>query len=273
VHSFREKKAYEIRTHTHHDTLLLFRFSVSLSKRCDNIDIVVNELDAAVNINPETRAVNETLRKLTLVRLGTCGALQADIPVDSVIVSAAVLGLDGVAHFYQSPSLDHHNDMAQQFMTHVHPWPTQWNTPYARYASPTLLQHFGQAGNTTTNMVVNHGITLTANGFFGPQGRFLRLPLHLSNMNERFRTFTYTPPTNTPDTTTTTTTLRVTNYEMECSALYALGQALGHDTLTMCVAIANRYAKQFSSDYHPAVDALIVHTLDKFVSLHAMPKK
>eukprot|EP00977_Amphora_coffeiformis_P013244 scaffold3410_cov158-Amphora_coffeaeformis.AAC.18 len=223
--------------------------------------------DAALNIDPETRQVNGTLRKLTLIRLGTCGALQSDIQIDSTIVSAAVLGFDGVAHFYQTDhdsdstndNKSNNNDMATQFMSHVNPWPVHWNRPYARLASPVLLQHFGDLGT--------HGITLTANGFFGPQGRSIRLPLVMPNMNERFRNFTYSDDQGNNN--ASKTTWRVTNFEMECSALYALGQALGHDTLTMCVAIANRYAGQFSKDYHPAVDRLIVDTLDKLVSLHA----
>ena len=228
--------------------LLLFITSTEMHTSCDNLDIVVNELDAAVNIDPDTRRVKDSLRKLTLVRLGTCGALQADIEVDSTIVSAAAMGLDGVAHFYTQPH-ESSKDMASAFMQHVQ-WPDQWNRPYARRASTTLLQHFGDLGT--------HGITITANGFFGPQGRFLRLPLVMPDMNERFRSFTHA---------TETETLRVTNFEMECSALYALGQALGHDTLTMCVAIANRYAGKFSEDYHPAVDKLIVNTLEKLVTL------
>lgn len=216
---------------------------------CDNLDIVVTELDAAVNVDPETRQVHPQLRHLNLIRLGTCGALQGDLNVDSTIVSAAVLGLDGVAHFYNfgGDIKDDNDTLAQAFMHHVK-WPERWNRPYARRASPSLLAHFGDLGTK--------GLTLTSNGFFGPQGRSIRLPLALPDMNERFRGFT-----------TSEGDLRVTNYEMECSALYALGQALGHCCLTMCVVLANRYAGTFSKDYHAPVDKLIVDVLDKITTL------
>lgn len=211
----------------------------------DNIDIVVTELDAAVNINPETRATNKELRQLNLIRLGTCGALQEELEVDSIVVSEGVFGLDGVAHFYEMPVAESEAQTAQDFMRHSD-WPALWNRAYYRTASSELVEHFGHLGT--------RGITMTSNGFFGPQGRAIRIPLAKQDMNDAFRSFK-------------TDRLKVLNYEMECSALYALGGALGHRCLTMCVIVTNRYAGKFSKDYHPAIHQMVEETLNGLATL------
>lgn len=207
----------------------------------DNIDIVVNELDAAVNFDLTTRKVKPSLTSLNLVRLGTCGALQTDLAVDSVVVSEYSIGLDGVRHFY---AIDTQEDEALMERAFDGFWEDDiegMNRPYAAAADPSLLQRMQHLGK--------RGITLTANGFFGPQGRSLRLPLQFPTFNEEVSKFEWKG-------------LRVQNYEMESSALFSLGKALGHRCLCLCVVVANRKAMQFSKDYHPAMKQLIQGTLD-----------
>ncbi len=211
----------------------------------DNIDIVATELDAAVNIDPVTRKPFEQQRQLNLIRLGTCGALQSDLEVDSIVVSEASLGLDGVAHFYDMSISEREARTASEFMAHCQ-WPEQWNRAYARWASPELVEHFSHLGT--------RGITMTSNGFFGPQGRAIRIPLAKMDMNDAFRSYEGEG-------------LRVCNYEMECSALYALGGALGHRCLTMCVIVTNRYAGKFSKDYQPAIHRMVKGTIAGLQSL------
>lgn len=210
----------------------------------DNIDIVVNELDAAVNMDPETKTVNPTLRKLNLIRLGTCGALQADLEVDSVAITELSIGLDGVKHYYNILPNALEAELEQSFISHMDA-PSNHNQPYVVQADPALLEKFRSIGTL--------GMTATANGFFGPQGRVLRLPLSLPNMNAKLTSFSHNGN-------------RVINYEMESSALYAIGRALGHRCLCMCVVIGNRLAGKFSKDYHPAIDKLIKTTLSACIS-------
>lgn len=211
----------------------------------DNIDIVVNELDAAVNINSETRALNPTLRKLNLVRLGTCGALQKELEPDSVVMTEYSFGLDGVKHFYDIEESEGERLMRIAFKGFME-FDDTINNPYATKASGVLLSSFKGFGKT--------GITLTANGFFGPQGRQLRIPLKNPNLNKIYPKFEHNG-------------LRILNYEMESSALYSLGKALGHECLCMCVVVANREAKKFSTDYKPAMKKLIEQTLDTLSEL------
>lgn len=207
----------------------------------DNIDIVVNELDAAVNINPKTRETNATLRSLNLVRLGTCGALQKELEPDSIVITEYSIGLDGVKHFYDIEESDAERLMRISFEGFMELDETI-NSPYVAKASEKLLGSFQSFGKG--------GVTLTANGFFGPQGRQVRLPLRNPNLNKIYPKFEHSG-------------LRILNYEMESSALYSLGKALGHSCLCMCVVVANREAMKFSTDYKPAMKNLIEKTLDK----------
>lgn len=211
----------------------------------DNIDIVVNELDALVNIDFATREVRPQKTRLKLIRIGTTGSLQPDIPVDSFIRSDFSIGIDTLLNFYTTEGCCFEPEMAEAFRTQCE-WPEKLGTPYAVKATGTLARHFEK--NTVG------GITLTAPGFYGPQGRQLRLPLAVPDMNERIGRFNFNG-------------LRITNFEMETSALYGLASLLGHEALTICLAIANRPLGQFNDNYKPRMDELIRLVLEKIVDL------
>ena len=199
----------------------------------DNIDIVVNELDALVNIDFKTRTINKKKKTLNLIRLGTSGALQKDIEVDSFLASSFGLGLDNIAHFYESEEIIE-QDMSSKYKQHAN-WPENLSNPYIVKASDNLLSLFPD---------VKKGITATAPGFYGPQGRTLRLNPYITNLNEKMESFNYKEN-------------RITNFEMETSALYYLGKSLGHNTLTICAIIANRLTKEYSKDYKKTVEKMI----------------
>ena len=199
----------------------------------DNIDIVVNELDALVNIDFKNRTINKKKKTLNLIRLGTSGGLQKDIEVDSFLVSSFGLGLDNIAHFYESEEIIE-QDMSKKYKQHAH-WPENLSNPYIVKASDNLLSLFPD---------VKKGITATAPGFYGPQGRTLRLNPYITNLHEKMESFNYKEN-------------RITNFEMETSALYYLGKSLGHNTLTLCAIIANRLTKEYSKDYKKTVEKMI----------------
>jgi len=205
----------------------------------DNIDIVFNELDALVNIDFKARIVKQEHTSLNIIRLGTTGSLQNDIQVDSLVVSTHGLGLDNLMHFYRMENNEEEKQLLQAFIIH-----TQLNSgkifPYINMASGSLLKHF------THNY--HHGITVTCPGFYGPQGRILRLGLgypHLINNLTNFNFGNY----------------RITNFEMETSAIYGLGKALGHQCLSISTIVANRINKQFSKDASQSVENLIKKSL------------
>lgn len=210
----------------------------------DNIDIVINELDALVNIDLQKRTIKEKHTPLNIVRLGTSGALQEDIPVDSFLVSEYAMGFDGVMGFYEASYEPDEEKVQKEFVQHMN-WPTSINPPYLVKGDAGLIHKIGHD--------LQKGITITANGFYGPQGRVLRLPVAVPDMNEKLRQFR-------------SGDLRCTNYEMETSALYGLCGMLGHRSATVCAIIANRYAKQYSKDYHVAVKKLIDQTLERLSS-------
>jgi uridine phosphorylase len=199
----------------------------------DNIDIVVNELDALVNIDFKTRTINKKKKTLNLIRLGTSGALQKDIEVDSFLVTSFGLGLDNIAHFYESEEIIEQK-MSSKYKQHAN-WPENLSNPYIVKASDNLLSLFPD---------VKKGITATAPGFYGPQGRTLRLNPYITNLHEKMESFNYKEN-------------RITNFEMETSALYFLGKSLGHNTLTICAVIANRLTKEYSKDYKKTVEKMI----------------
>lgn len=201
----------------------------------DNIDIVINELDAAVNINPETREVNPSLRKLNFIRLGTSGAMQPDIDLHDVVCSAAAIGMDGVPHFYQIDWTNSESDLVDRFSEECS-WPAELARPYAVEASEELLRKF-------SDVYTHKGITVTANGFYGPQNRQLRVPLRIQKF-EDYKKFEWEG-------------MRVTNFEMETAGIYALSKSLGHAHVTLCVILANRSRKLFSSNPQKAVESLI----------------
>ncbi len=205
----------------------------------DNIDIVLNELDALVNIDFETRLIKEELTCLNIIRFGTSGSLQEDIPVDSFVSSTHGLGLDNLMHFYRMENNEEERQLVQAFSTH-----TQLNSgkvsPYINMASGSLLKHF------TENY--HQGITVTCPGFYGPQGRILRLGLGYPSLIDNLTNFQFG-------------NYRITNFEMETSAIYGLGNALGHHCLSLSAIVANRISKEFSKDGALAVEHLIKQSL------------
>lgn len=211
----------------------------------DNIEIVVNEIDALFNIDLKLKAEKEELTSLNLIRIGTSGALQSEIPVvDSFLVSEYGVGLDGLAYFYKDRDEVIDKSFADRFIEELH-WDLDLPKPYAIKASDKLLDVVGSDWLK--------GITLTSPGFYAPQGRELRLELYDRTIIDRVRHFTYNG-------------LEVTNFEMETSALYVLAAMLGHNALTVCDIIANRVTGDFNSDYKPSMKNLINEVLDRIVS-------
>jgi len=207
----------------------------------DNIDIVINELDALVNIDLEKRTAKSKLTSLNIIRLGTSGALQKDIPVDSCVMSTHGLGFDGLLNFYDTSAIPMDDKLVKAFIKHTG-WNSKLPRPYLIPCSPELEKRVGEG--------FLKGITATASGFYGPQGRELRLRPAMPDLNERIGSFEYKGQ-------------HITNFEMETSALYGLGTLLGHQTLTICAIVANRVIMQFSKDYKKTVDGLIRTVLER----------
>ncbi len=218
--------------------------AMSTGMGTDNIDIVINELDALVNINLKTRTINPQHKSLNLFRLGTSGAVQSDLPLNAFVVSEFGLGFDGMLYYYSFDEGITCAEMKDEFIKHTN-WNPNLPNPYIIPASPSLLKMFSEDD-------IYKGITVTAPGFYGPQGRELRIPLAHPDMNKNLESFNYKNH-------------RILNYEMETSALYGLGNILGHQTLTICVAIANRRKKAYNQNYQVAIKELIELLLDKIV--------
>lgn len=209
----------------------------------DNIDIVMNELDALVNIDLATRQPKKELTSLNIIRIGTSGSLQADIPVDSIVMSEYGLGLDNMLRSYLIDSITD-SAIEDAFIRHTN-WDLRKGKPYVVKGSEKLMNLIGSDS-------INKGFTGTAGGFYGPQGRVLRLNIQDENLNQKMDSFNYNG-------------IRMTNLEMETGAIYGLGKLLGHETLSMNAIIANRANGTFSEDPYKAVDELIVYVLDKLV--------
>jgi uridine phosphorylase len=205
----------------------------------DNIDIVLNELDALVNINFESRHIKENLTSLRIIRVGTSGALQGDIPVDGFVASTHGIGMDNLMHFYREKHNEEEKQILHSFVTQTQ-LHNHLSYPYIFGGSPSLLKMF------TEN--VFHGITVTCPGFYGPQGRVLRLGLALPQLNDALTNFTFGQH-------------RITNFEMETAAIYGLGKSLGHQCLSLSAIVANRVSRSFSQNGDAAVENLIKHTL------------
>ena len=201
--------------------------ALSTGMGCDNIDIVATELDAAANIDLATRTPLPHHRTLNLVRIGTSGSLQADIPCGSLVASRYAIGLDGLMNWYNVNGNTFLPDMQEAFLRHM--GSTLPVTPYCVAGSEALLSRLKATSK--------EGITVTAPGFYGPQGRHIRLAPAVPDLNERLAAFSWN---GTP----------VSNLEMETSAIYGFAAALGHDALTLCLIIANRPTGQFLNDYH-----------------------
>ncbi|MGB4654489.1 MAG: nucleoside phosphorylase [Bacteroidales bacterium] len=208
---------------------------ISTGMGTDNIDIVVNELDAAVNIDPKTRIVKENKRVLNLIRLGTSGGLNANINAGDFIASAYTVGLDGLLYFYENSESVFERKLIDKFIKHTE-WKSNLPSIYSVKASSCLLEKYA--------FDLKHGITLTSPGFYAPQGRELRLNLAFPEFNGLVENFYYKD-------------IPIANFEMESSALYGLGQMLGHNTLTICTIIANRVNKTFSNNYKEDVERMI----------------
>lgn len=231
---------------THTGSIGSFPISVmSTGIGTDNIDIVVNELDALFNIDLQQRSIRSEKTRLNIIRLGTCGALQEDIPVDELLLSTHGMGLDTVTGYYAAEFEDDEKELAKAFQMHS-TWPEQIPAPY-------FVKAGGELVNRINGKDMYTGITATAGGFYGPQGRILRLPLRISDLNESLNSFRHGEH-------------RITNFEMETSALYALSAMLGHQACTVCAVIANRFSKSFSRDYHPTVNRMIATVLERLTT-------
>lgn len=209
---------------------------------CDNIDIVMNELDALSNIDFTTRTEKAEHRALTLVRVGTCGGLQPNTPTGTYIASVKSIGFDGLLNFYAGRDEASDLQLEAAFKKHVG-WNLKMGNPYVASADPALIDRIAGA-----DMV--RGITIACGGFFGPQGRRLRLPLMDPNLNEKIESFEYDG-------------MRVNNFEMESSALAGLATLMGHHAMTCCMVIANRRAKKMETDYKGDIDGLITSVLER----------
>ncbi len=208
----------------------------------DNIDIVVNELDALCNIDLITRQVKTEHKSLNIIRIGTSGALQQDIPVDAFLASRKAIGFDGLLNFY-----DHRNDVSDLPFEEAFKFYVNWNellpSPYVVEADFNLYDRIIDAEFTP-------GVTISAPGFYGPQGRELRLKIVDPQINDKIEAFRFDDQ-------------RITNYEMECSAIYGLSKLLGHSALTVCIIIANRLSKKANEDYKPVMVKLVKKILDR----------
>ncbi|WP_445747366.1 nucleoside phosphorylase [Polaribacter sp.] len=221
------------------------RFSViSTGIGPDNIDIVLNELDALVNIDLSSRKIKENLTQLSFVRIGTSGSLQADIPVDSFVLSTHGLDMTGLLHSYQIESISN-LEIENAFVKH-----TNWSE---KKAAPIIVSNSQELANSLKSKIVYQGITATAGGFYGPQGRVLRLALADASLNQKIDSFSFEGK-------------RITNLEMETSAIYGLAKLQGHRAVSMNAIIANRANGTFSKNPSKVVAELILYTLEKLTA-------
>ena len=219
--------------------------ALSTGMGTDNLDIVINELDALANIDLETRMPKSEHRTLNLIRIGTCGALQPDIKVGETVATRYAIGLDGLLYFYEKHKEVNEIAMRDAFIEQMS-YPTDLPKPYIVEGSKELYDRLAKG--------IYQGVTATAPGFYGPQGRTLRMQLAYPDNNRKIEAFNYQG-------------WRVSNFEMESSALYGLGKMMGHNCLTICVAIANRVTEKFLSDYHPYIQRLIFDTLERIAGI------
>lgn len=225
---------------THTGTLKGKRISViSTGIGTDNIDIVINELDALANIDFDTRKINTKKKSLNLIRLGTSGALQEDIRVDTFVASSFGLGFDNIAHFYSKKEVIE-KEISTAYAKHSN-WPEELSLPYVIKASKKLYELFNDLPS---------GITATAPGFYAPQGRSLRIKPSIINLHEKMASFNFNNH-------------QIKNFEMETSALYYLGRTLGHNTLTVCAIIGNRLTQKYSKNHKQTVEKMINLVLNR----------
>lgn len=209
---------------------------------CDNIDIVVNELDTLANVDYSTRKEKDTFRQLTMVRIGTCGGLQPFTPTGCFVASVKSIGFDGLLNYYAGRNEHCDLKLEEAFKKHMQ-WDPIKGAPYVATADQELIDQV--AGD---DMV--RGITISCGGFYGPQGRQLRLPIADPQQNEKVESFEYEG-------------LKVCNFEMESSAVAGLAALMGHRAMTCCMVIANRYAQEMNTNYKNTIDTLIQKVLDR----------
>ena len=209
---------------------------------CDNIDIVVNELDTLANIDYSTRTERDNHRTLTMVRIGTCGGLQPYTPVGTFVASVKSIGFDGLLNYYAGRNEVCDLQLENAFTEHMK-WDPIKGAPYVAVADSELINQIAQ-----DDMV--RGYTIACGGFYGPQGRELRAPISDPTQNQKIEAFEYGG-------------MRICNFEMESSALAGLGALLGHRAMTCCMVIANRYAKEMNTEYKNTIDTLITKVLDR----------
>lgn len=205
-----------------------------------NIDIVLNELDALVNIDFSTRKLHEHLKSLDLIRAGTSGSLQKNIPINSFVMSTQALDLNGMLHHYQIDEIRNH-EIEEAFIKH-----TNWDP---NKANPIVIDNSKKLELKFESSVMHKGLTGTSSGFYGPQGRVLRLPLKHEDLNSKIDSFNHDG-------------VRVTNFEMETSAIYGLAKLLGHNAISLSAILANRADGTFSDDPNKVVEDLITYVLD-----------
>lgn len=209
---------------------------------CDNIDITVNELDSLANINYQTREDNPEFRQLTLVRIGTCGGLQPETPIGTFVASQKSIGFDGLLNYYAERNNVCDLEMEAAFVRHMN-WNPIKGAPYVATANPELLDRIA-----ADDMV--RGITIAAGGFYGPQGRKIRMQPQDPQQNQKVEAFSYDG-------------LKICNFEMESSALSGLASILGHKAVTVCMVIANRHDHEMNTGYKNSIDTLIQKVLDR----------
>ena len=209
----------------------------------DNIDIVLNELDALINIDFKTRTIKEKLNSLNIIRIGTSGSLQSDIPVDSFLIGTHGLDLNGMLHFYELEDICNH-EIENAFIKHTH-----WNSNKAR---PIVISNSLELERIFESKQTYKGVTGTAGGFYGPQGRVLRLAIQDSELNNKMNSFLYNG-------------FRISNLEMETATIYGLSKLLGHNAVSLNAIIANRANGTFSKNPAKTIESLILYTLDRLV--------
>lgn len=247
VSSFFDKDSIEFRHSSREFVSVTGRYNgkritvLSTGIGCDNIDIVMNELDALVNIDFRTREIRSQKKSLNILRIGTSGAIQPDIPIGSFLFSRYSVGCDGLLNWYASREKITDIVLEREFMRQVG-WSEHLPTPYFAKASDEMAARFeGYA---------LMGCTISAGGFYGPQGRVLRMPLAIEDMVAKFERFSYHG-------------LRITNFEMEGSAIAGIAKHLGHNAATICCIIASRYAGTSNPDYKDRIRDLVVMALDR----------
>ncbi len=246
ISSFFDKIEYEVTNREFHTIGGVYKdkpiMCLSHGIGGDNIDIVVNELDALANIDFSTRTIKDSFRQLNIIRIGTSGGLQPDIPIGSYVIANKGIGFDGVLNFYAGRNNVCDLDFEADFCKKVE-WNELWAKPYIVDADQSLVSKIGR-----NDMIL--GCTISANGFYGPQGRKLRLELADSELNKKIERFRYG-------------NLKITNYEMESAALQGLCKLLGHRAMTVCMIIANRMAGNSSPNYKIAMKNLIKTVLER----------